>query len=79
MNQTAPEPPLPWSEMTAIEPRLGEIIDDAAQLEGGDWDDYGWYSSVLARFVGWDAADERLRDPLCYTESTRRLVEALQL
>ena len=77
--QPAPAPPLPWSAMIEIEPRLAEIIADAAQLGGGDWEDYRWYADVLSRFVGWDAADERLRDPLFYSESTRRLVEALRL
>lgn len=77
--QPAPEPPLPWSEMIEIEPRLGAIIDDAELLGGGGWDDFQWYALQLSRFVGWDAGDARLSDPLCYTEATRRLTEALGL
>lgn len=79
MATTAPEKVNLWRRITVIEPRVAELIADAEQLGGGDWDDYRWYKSVLSRFVGWSARDARLRDSECYELCIGRLVEALRL
>jgi len=74
--------PITLAAIVEREPRVGELLEDARQLEDADWEDYSWYKSILSRFMGWGApadADPLLGSSEAYMVAIDALVEALGL
>ncbi len=67
---------LVWMKITAIAPQVRAILEDAAAGTAVDGD-AAWYESLLRRFVGPAAADERLRGAECLEVAVGRLKAAL--
>lgn len=67
-------------DITALEPRLGALLEEAAQearqVAGLD-DLYARYKAQLGRLVGFCAANKKLRDPMVYEAALRALCDAI--
>lgn len=69
-------------EIVATEPQVGRILRDAkAEAFRQDMREalYSRYKGLLARWVGWYAPNEDLRDPVHYQTVVEALCDALGL
>jgi len=75
-------PDLSIRGIIAIEPRVGRLLQSAADLRAQrrtDWHDYTAYKRRLSNLVGDGAQDDRLGTPEVYERAIVALTEALGL
>lgn len=71
--------PLDWPGMVAIEPRLQDLVEDAARYVGigrNTWANWSALKRRLVRLVGWGADLGALATPEYYEIAYRRLLRA---
>ena len=77
MQQTQTQP-LTIDDMIALDPRIGELLNEAnIPTELDYWRRYSHYKQLLSRHIGLDAKVAALSSPACYETMIRALCTAL--